>query len=216
MNRRLQFCLGLALVGTTVIGGPACAQTAIDQAVRTQLRAALAPVAGQRIDVIARSDPEMFPNVLFFQGHRIPPFGTGEDPRPDLATLVIQGDDSALVTTLSDLERAWSVLRLDAGSDSARAVATVVSLLDLTGILKGELLETQEQALAQIPLWDLEVKAARDSVRAPFAFERGGAIVVRVYRDGKYSLDQIDFVIIAGSTLRVERTPLSRYRLRYD
>jgi len=216
MNRQLQFGLGLVSLATAVIGGPACAQTAVDQSVRAQLRAALAPVAGQRIDVSARTDPEVFPNVLFFQGHRIPPFGTGEDPRPDLVTLVIQGEDSVLVTTLSDLERAWSVLRLDAGSDSARAVATIVSLLDLTGILKGELLETREQALAQIPLWDLEVKTARDSVRAPFAFERGGALVVRVYRDGRYSLDQIDFVTIAGSTLRVERTPLSGYRVRHD
>jgi hypothetical protein len=162
----------------------------------------LASGPGERVSIASDSSPTMYPGVLFREGHRIPRATSFEESRPKSATVVIRGPDCVLVSSFSDLPRAWVLATQGEMGTVASARARVPALAVLTGLLTSrQLLSTSEQAREQLSSGQLDTLAALGRPFAPpSAVVIGDTVSVSFFGDLSAGIYQFDFSIPSTGT----------------
>jgi hypothetical protein len=179
--------------------------------VLTKLRGALQPSRDQELETRTDSSHKYFSGVQFIQGIRIPPFGSGEDGRPDRASVVIRGTDTVLVSRLTDLAAAWKFVRPFRISNADQAVAIMRELLALTGLLTPEDVLTS-LAPVRARLAHFSDTSAFGEVVPPNASRDGDKWLVQIFALEASGVTRLDCVIRAHGSLIVRREVVARYK----
>lgn len=141
---------GLALL---LVLSPAVGRGQVPESVRSRLVQALEPVQGQELEVARESASVLFPGATFFRARRqVPPYPSGEDARPRVATVIATERDTLVVAQFSDLEAAWKTLAPQVPSTPAAALKITTCLFKLTGLVSArELITSTSDARRKAP-----------------------------------------------------------------
>lgn len=149
----------------TVLGS--CARPSIDplpETARPAVIKLLALYPGESVRSRSDSAPLVFPGAEFIRTNRVPPAQNPEDPRTLTVTTVVLRSAPAeqIIYRTRDLPELWPKLHKPLLGDSAGAVRTVVTLLELTDVDKSLLLRapkdfaTERQAVLDTAALDRE------------------------------------------------------------
>lgn len=209
----------LVAVCALAVGVPGCHHNAsmmhasIPESVHSSLLNVLQPLPQQSIRVHEDSAPSVFPNTRFFTATRVPPFGAGEDVRPDRATLVISAADTVLVTRVADLRQVWATTHIGPVTEPTRALETVLTLLEKTAVIQSsEIVRSTEQLKSRYGLLDDSTRLG--TVGPPSAHIAKDMTVVRVVTDGRGGVVRYEFTFDHAGPLTIRSDTLARYITR--
>jgi hypothetical protein len=189
-----------------VVATAAQAQAPDSADVRARLAEVLKPERGRPV-VFTVDSAEVFPGARFFRGNRVPMFGTGEDPRPMLATLVLNGTRSAVVARWEDLPAAWRVLGSPGRLDETDALRTSLGLLHATRVIVPLLSAHELDGML------LSSRQRLGEIRPPAAAAERGGVRVRLFGWDGYMVCRFDLHVRDDGALHVDRTPLAEFPL---
>lgn len=182
----------------------------VPQSVETALRRALQPLPQQSIRIEEDSAPRVFPNIRFFTAMRVPPFGTGEDTRPDRAAIVAGAMDTILVRRVEDLPSAWAAIRTEAVLDTIHAHDIFLTLLEKTAVIQpAQIVRSADQLRNRYTL--LDDTSSVQIIAPPSSRVEDGSIVSRLVTDQRAGVVQYEFVVDRAGRLQVRSQLLARY-----
>lgn len=149
-------------------------------------------------------------NIRFFTAMRVPPFGTGEDTRPDRAAIVAGAMDTILVMRVEDLPSAWAAIRTEAVLDTIHAHDIFLTLLEKTAVIQpAQIVRSADQLRNRYTL--LDDTSSVQIIAPPSSRVEGGGIVSRLVTDQRAGVVQYEFVVDRAGRLQVRSQLLARY-----
>lgn len=159
------------------------AQSARCDSVYSTVRSVLQPTAGEGVLISEDALPDTLPGTTFIRSRRVPAEQSNEDARPLAATIIRLGSRSAIVSSLTDLNRAWPVVvGASLPTDKARNSAILIRILDAVGLLRQSEMTVSanavRKALGRVQPGD---RAALDSVKPPQETRQSGNYELRLF-----------------------------------